>query len=87
MQTADWEAASERFTRQLDAGQLRYQDDDGHLTLDVANSVRRGTSHGWVAVAASEDRPNTALLAFMRAVWLATMPAPVKRQPRAAAGF
>lgn len=76
MQTADWEAACERFVQQLDSGRLRYEDPDGRLTLDMANTVRRDTGHGWIAVRASDERPTTASLAFIRAVWLATMPAP-----------
>jgi hypothetical protein len=77
MQGADWESACDRFVRTANSGQLRVEDPDGALTLDMANTVRRSTSHGWIAVRASEERPNTGALALIRAVWLATMPAPV----------
>lgn len=75
MQGADWEAACDRFVRDVDAGRLHFADPDGRLTIDMANTVRRDTGHGWIAVRASDDQPTTASLAFIRAVWLATQPA------------
>lgn len=72
---ADYEAACERFARVVESGQLRYSDDDGILSGDMAFTVRRPTSHGWVAVRASDDRATTASFAAIRAVWLATNPA------------
>jgi hypothetical protein len=72
----DWETACRVFTEKLDAGELRVEDPDGRLTLDMAATVRRETAHGWVAVRASDEKPNTGALALIRAVWLATTPAP-----------
>ena len=77
MQGADWEAACGSFARTLDAGEMRVEDPDGRLTLDIAATVRKETAHGWVAVRASDERTNTGALALIRAVWLATMPAPL----------
>jgi hypothetical protein len=76
MQSADWEAACDRFVRTVDAGQLRYVDTDGRLTLDMGRTVRKETAHGWIAVPSTDEQPTTASLAFIRAVWLATMPSP-----------
>lgn len=76
MQGADWEAACASFSRTLDADELVVEDPDGRLTLDMAGTVRRSTAHGWIAVRASDERPNTGALALIRAVYLATMPAP-----------
>jgi hypothetical protein len=69
---ADYEAASSRFANHVEAGALRYQDDDGLLTGDMGHTVRRQTAHGWIAVRASDERPTTASIAAVRAVWLAT---------------
>jgi hypothetical protein len=75
MQGADWEAACERFSRSVEAGLLRYQDDDGALSRDMAHTVRKDTAHGWVAIPSTGEHPVTASLAAIRAVWLATNPA------------
>jgi hypothetical protein len=74
---AEYRAASERFVRAIEAGQLRH-DDHGELTADIAYTVRQETTHGWIAVPASSDRPTTATIAAIRAVWLATTPAKPK---------
>jgi hypothetical protein len=76
MQGADWEAACGSFARTMDAGALRVEDPDGQLTRDMAGTVRKETAHGWIAVRASDERPNTGALAMIRAIWLATTPAP-----------
>ena len=70
----------ERFVRAVESGQLRYDDPDTLLTGDMAYTVRRSTAHGWVATRASDERPTTASLAAIRAVWLATTPAVKKPQ-------
>jgi phage terminase large subunit-like protein len=72
---AEYEAACERFARTVESGQLRYSDEDGKLSADVARTVRRDTAHGWIAVRAGEEAA-TASFAAIRAVWLATQPAP-----------
>jgi hypothetical protein len=72
---ADYEAACERFARVVESGQLRCADPDGILGADIAQTVRRDTSHGWLAARASDERATTASFAAIRAVWLATSPA------------
>jgi hypothetical protein len=72
----DWETASRVFAEWMDREKLVVEDPDGRLTLDMAGTVRRETAHGWIAVRASDERTNTGGLALIRAVWLATMPAP-----------
>ena len=76
MQMSEWEAAGIRFARSVESGQLRYDDPDGVLTADMAHTVRRNTNHAWIATRASDERPTTASFAAIRAVWLATNPAP-----------
>ena len=77
---ADYEAACRTFVETIESGRLRYQDDDGILTADMAHTVRRETGHSWIAVRASDERPTTASLAAIRAVWLATKPQPTAPQ-------
>lgn len=72
---ADWEAACERFVRTVESGRIRH-DDDGTILRDIMNTVRRETTHGWVAVRSSDEIAVTASLAAIRAVWLATKPNP-----------
>jgi hypothetical protein len=73
----EWMAACKNFAALLDGGQLHH-DDAGVLTADLAYTVRRETSNGWFAVPASAERPTTASLAMIRAVWLATNPSQPK---------
>lgn len=73
----EWRQASERFARAVESGQIRHAD-RAELTADMSYTVRRETTHGWIAVPASSERPTTASLAAIRAVWLATKPLAVK---------
>jgi phage terminase large subunit-like protein len=74
---ADYQAACERFVRAVEGGQLVH-DDDGTIASDLAYTVRRETSNGWLATRADAERPTTSVEAVIRAVWLATKPAPPK---------
>jgi phage terminase large subunit-like protein len=69
----DYTAASERFARAVEGGQLRHND-AGALTADLAFTVRREMGRVWFAAQANTDRPTTASLAAIRAFWLATAP-------------
>ena len=67
-------AACDRFARSVDAGRLRHQGAD-QVGADIPYTVRRpGTAGAWSAIRAKDDRPVTAALAAIRAVWLATSP-------------
>lgn len=72
---ADYYQAGERFVRSVTGGQLRH-DDDGTIGSDLAYTVRRETPNGWFATRSDAERPTTAGEAAIRAVWLATTPAP-----------
>ena len=78
LQSADYEAACEKFVQVVEAGKLRHDSDE--LTADMAYTVRRETAHGWMAVRASDQRPTTTSFAAIRAVYLATMPSQPKPQ-------
>ena len=67
--------ASELFLRIVDSGRLRWEDAD-QVTADLPWLVRKVTNGtgAWQAVKAREDRPITAALAAIRAVWLACEP-------------
>lgn len=69
----DFSAASERFARAVEGGRLRHND-AGPLTADLAFTVRRENGRTWFAAQANTDRPTTASLAAVRAVWLASAP-------------
>lgn len=70
----EWAAASERFARTVEGGRLRHQDADV-VGADLAFTARKDQGEAWLAVKAHPDRPITAALAAIRAVWLATAPA------------
>lgn len=66
--------ASVNFAQVLEAGRLKWNNADS-ITDDLAWTSRKPHESGaWMAVKASEDRPITASLAAVRAVWLASAP-------------
>lgn len=66
--------ASENFVRVIESGRLRWDDAD-QVTHDLMYTARKPHESGaWQAVKAKEDRPITAALAAVRAVWLASGP-------------
>lgn len=68
--------ASENFVRMIESGRLRWTDAD-QVTADLAWTARKPHESGaWQAVKARDDRPITAALAAIRAVWLASGPKP-----------
>jgi Phage terminase-like protein, large subunit len=68
--------ASEHFARLVEAGRIRWDEAD-EITNDLAWTARKPHETGaWMAVKAKEDRPITAVLAAIRAVWLASGPRP-----------
>jgi len=68
--------ASENFVRVVDSGRLVHDDADA-VTFDLAWTARKPHESGaWMAVKAKDDRPITAALAAIRAVWLASGPKP-----------
>lgn len=69
--------ASETFLRVIESGRLRWEDAD-QVTADLAWLVRKVSNETgtWQAVKAKDDRPITAALATIRAVWLAAGPKP-----------
>jgi hypothetical protein len=70
--------ASEHFARLVGQGRLRWETAP-HITDDLAWTARKPHDSGaWIAVPSS-DRPVTAVLAAIRAVWLASAP---KIEPR-----
>jgi hypothetical protein len=72
----DFAAASEGFVRLVDSGRLRWDEAD-QVTADLAWTARKPHENGaWQAVRAKDDRPITAALAAIRAVWLASGPKP-----------
>jgi hypothetical protein len=74
----EWASASERFVRMVDGGRLRHAD-AGAIAADLPFTARRISAGTWHADKAKADRPVTAALAAIRAVWLATNPAGVSR--------
>lgn len=72
---ADYASAGERFVRAIEGGQLHH-DDDGTIGGDLAYTVRREAPNGWYATRADPERPTTSSEAAIRAVWLASKPAP-----------
>ena len=80
LQGAEWANASERFVRAVEGGWLRHSSSED-ISADLAFTVRKISEGGkFTAVKALEDRPVTAALAAVRAVWLASNPA--DRKPR-----
>lgn len=77
IQGADHAAASARVVSAVASAQLVH-DGSPELGADMAYTVRAETPQGWHAVRANADRPTTASLAMLRAVWLASEPGHVK---------
>ena len=76
LQGREYANASERFARLVEAGRLTYADADA-VTTDLPYTVRKLHDVGaWHAAKARDDRPITASLAAVRAVWLAAAPRP-----------
>ena len=68
--------ASENFARLIMQGRLAW-DVGGHITDDLPWTARKPHDSGaWLAVPASPERSITAVLAAIRAVWLASAPKP-----------
>ena len=69
--------ASEHFARLVMSGRLAW-DGASHITEDLTWTARRPHDSGaWTAVPASPERSVTAVLAAIRAVWLASAPRPL----------
>jgi len=74
LQGAEWANASERFVRGVEGGWLRHSGSE-QISDDLAFTVRKSREDGtFIAVKAIEERPITAALAAVRAVWLASNP-------------
>lgn len=71
----EYVAAGERFERAVKGHKLVH-DDDGTIGNDLAYTVRRETTNGWLATRAGAERATTAGEAAIRAVWLASKPSP-----------
>ena len=71
-----WAVASEAFARMVEGGRIHW-DGGTEVGDDLAWPVRKAHEGGaWHAVKAKDDRPITAALAAVRAVWLASDPKP-----------
>lgn len=69
--------ASDTFVRAVEGGRLIWQDAE-EIGADLPWTARKPHESGaWTAVKAAEDHPITAVLAAIRAVWLASGPRPV----------
>lgn len=72
----EFAAASSRFAAMIDGGRLRHAE-AGEVGADLAFTAKASTTGdraAWHASRARHDRPITAALAAIRAVWLATEP-------------
>lgn len=74
----EWSSASDRFARTVDGGRLRHEGAEA-VGADLPFTARKIAGASWSAVKAKPDRPITAALAAIRAVWLATNPAGLSR--------
>lgn len=73
--------ASARFVALIDTGQLKWHD-AAAVGADLTWTARKSDERGaFEAVRAQEERPITAALAAIRAVWLASEPARVTTSP------
>lgn len=73
----EYAAASEKFVRLVAERKLRIHDPDGIVTEDLRWTVRRSAAMGsYMAVQANDEHSNTAAIAMIRAVWLASRPTP-----------
>ena len=74
----EYAQASERFVHSIEGERIRHADSDP-ISGDLPYTARKVSNAGiWSAVKASEERPITASLAAIRAVWLAAAPKPEK---------
>lgn len=74
----EYAAASDRFVRTIEAGRLRHAG-AAAIGADLAFTGKQERDRGsWMIVPADADRPVTAALAAIRAVWMATAPAPAR---------
>lgn len=72
----EFSAASELFARYVSSSRIVWEN-GAHITADLPSTTRRQHSSGaWQAVPANPDRSITAVLAAIRAVWLASAPKP-----------
>jgi hypothetical protein len=81
--------ASAAFVSLLEAGRIRWED-AAAVGVDLEWTTRKGheASGSFLAVRSREERPITAALAAIRAVWLASAPRPDPGTPRpSAVGF
>lgn len=73
---AEFYAAAAEFTSRVELGRLRWSDAET-VAEDIRWTVRRpNATGGFGAARADDEHTNTALLAVIRAVWLATQPDP-----------
>lgn len=80
LQGAEYANASERFVRAVEGGWLRHSGAE-QVSDDLAFTIRKKREDGsFIAVKAIEERPITAALAAVRAVWLAS--SPTNKRPR-----
>jgi len=71
----DYGNASEKFVRLVTERKLRIHDPKGVLTEDLRWTTRRSAPNkSYMAVRANDEHSNTAVLAAIRATWLATNP-------------
>lgn len=71
----DYGNASEKFVRLVTERKLRIHDPKGVLTEDLRWTTRRATPNkSYMAIRANDEHSNTAVLAAIRAAWLATNP-------------
>lgn len=72
--------ASENFARLIMSGRLAWEGAD-HITDDLSWTARKAhlESGAWTAVAATPERSITAVLAAIRATWLASAPRQIPR--------
>jgi hypothetical protein len=76
MRPMQYQAACQKFSEVVTSGMLRHGGDP-ELAADMGYTVRKDTTYGWIAIpSASDVRATTASFAAIRAVWLATNPAP-----------
>ena len=75
IQGAEFANASERFVRAVETGAIRWQHADA-ISAELPYTSRRATTGiSFMAEADRPERPITAVLAAIRAVWLASAPA------------
>jgi hypothetical protein len=82
--------ASARFVAAVEGGRVKWAD-CGAVTSDLVWTARKedDATGSFEAVRGNDERPITAALAAIRAVWLASEPvkAPYRRKPQKAVGF